>query len=91
MSDEKLDQILKEIAWVKTGITNLGARVGALENEQILNSIIDSIRSFEHDSKQRDTELYEAIQTLIRKVDIMNRELLDVKAITPASMIGWIS
>ena len=80
-----LEELLRRFALLETGIENLGKRVEALENDStakiiaLIEEVRLEIQQMRAENIQHHTELKDSIQVLSKKVDIMNRELLEVK------------
>lgn len=93
MSSDELTKLLEELlrrsALLETGIENLGKRVEALENdstakiialiEEVRKDLLYQMESLRKEHLQSSDELKDSIKVLSKKVDIMNRELLEVK------------
>lgn len=90
MSSDELTRLLEEIlrrsALLEAGIANLGQRVEAIENDStakiiaLIEEVRAEIQQVREENNRHYAELNDSIQILSKKIDIMNRELLEVKA-----------
>lgn len=96
MSDDRLNQILEKLTAIESrqsnieqGIINLGKRVEALETDQtdfraVVESRLPDMRpiweAVQTQISQLHSDMTDQFSKLNKKLDILNRELLDVKA-----------
>jgi chromosome segregation ATPase len=81
-SDEltrSLEELLRRSALLETGIANLGKRLETLENDQRFDAISNQIHNLHNYTEAMHKDLSEQIAILRKKIEIMNRELLEVK------------
>jgi chromosome segregation ATPase len=79
-SDEKLDKVLQEIAWVKDGITNLGTKVDALERDNKWELVLEQMREIRSEITGLHSNMERGFRRIDHKLDSLNSRILDIDA-----------
>lgn len=87
-SDEKLDEILRRIGLMETGIQNLGSRLEAVERDlsshegamgTSFKALDARVVALKGEIIILNETMVESFSKLGKKIDIINKELLEVK------------